>query len=113
MQAASLVQDEDIIRGALVSSRSLSGPLTANNGDILREAAIHSQGIAVLPDFLVEDELQAGRLQRILPEYHLEEYGVYAVWASRKFTPLKTREFVEFLAARLGNLGPESPMTMV
>jgi DNA-binding transcriptional LysR family regulator len=79
---------------------SVSGPLSANNGDVLREAAIGGQGIAVLPDFLVEDELASGRLQRILKDYEPPDYGLYAVWASGGFMPTKIRLLVDFLLER-------------
>lgn len=79
---------------------SVSGPLSANNGDVLREAAIAGQGIAVLPDFLVEEELASGRLQRILTDYEPPDYGLYAVWASGGFMPTKIRLLVDFLLER-------------
>jgi len=79
---------------------AVSGPLSANNGDVLKEAAVHSQGIAVLPDFLAEEELKQGRLQLILTDYTPAEYGLYAVWASRNFTPTKIRALVDFLVEK-------------
>ena len=79
---------------------AVNGPLSANNGDVLKEAAIRSQGIAILPDFLVDEDLKQGRLQRILTDYSPSEYGLYAVWASRNFTPTKIRTLVDFLVEK-------------
>jgi len=76
---------------------AVSGPLSANNGDVLREAAIRSQGIVILPDFLSEEDLEQGRLERILTDYSPSDFGLYAVWASRNFTPTKIRTLVDFL----------------
>ncbi len=76
---------------------AVSGPLSANNGDVLRDAACRGQGIALLPDFIADDDLASGRLQRILPHFESVNYGLYAVWASGKFMPSKVRLLVDFL----------------
>ena len=76
---------------------AVSGPLSANNGDVLKEAAIRSQGIVILPDFLAEGAFAQGRLEPILTDCSPSDYGLYAVWASRNFTPSKIRKLVDFL----------------
>ncbi|KAG1260976.1 hypothetical protein G6F65_014962 [Rhizopus arrhizus] len=48
---------------------AVSSLLHANNGDVLREAAIAGMGVILQPDFLLEDALADGRLVRVLPEY--------------------------------------------
>jgi DNA-binding transcriptional LysR family regulator len=79
---------------------AVSGPLSANNGDVLRDAACRGQGIVLLPDFIAEDDLAAGRLQRILIEYEPLKYGLFAVWPSGRFMPSKVRLLVDFLLER-------------
>jgi DNA-binding transcriptional LysR family regulator len=79
---------------------AVSGPLSANNGDVLRDAACRGQGIALLPDFIVEEDLATERLRRILPDHEPLQYGLYAVWASGKFMPSKVRLLVDFLLER-------------
>jgi DNA-binding transcriptional LysR family regulator len=76
---------------------AVSGPLSANNGDLLRDAACRGQGIALLPDFIVEEDLTAGRLQQVLSDYEPLKYGLYVVWASGSFMPSKVRRLVDFL----------------
>jgi DNA-binding transcriptional LysR family regulator len=85
---------------------AVSGPLSANNGDVLRDAACRGQGIALLPDFIAEEDLAAGRLQRILIDYEPLKYGLFAVWASGRFMPSKVRLLVDFLLARFAPLTP-------
>jgi len=81
---------------------AVSGPLCANNGDLLRQAAIAGLGIASLPEFLLEDDLTAGRLVPILTGYSAPPLICSALWPSRQFVPAKVRVFVEFLAENLG-----------
>ncbi len=47
----------------------VSGPLRANNSEVLREAALGGLGIALLPDFTASDLLKHGQLQQVLPDW--------------------------------------------
>jgi DNA-binding transcriptional LysR family regulator len=80
----------------------LSGPLTANNGDLLHEAALAGLGIALLPTFLCGDALRGGRLAALLPEHPPPELAIHAVYASRRHLSARVRSFVDYLAAHLG-----------
>ncbi len=77
---------------------TVSARLYANNGDTCRAAALEHQGIILQPDFLVEEDLRAGRLKELLPDYRLAELEIYALYASRKQLPLKLRYLIDFLA---------------
>ena len=81
---------------------AVTGPLCANNGDLLREAAVAGLGIVHMPEFLVGDDLAAGRLVPILTDYGTLPLACSALWPSRQFVPAKVRVFVEFLAETLG-----------
>ena len=80
----------------------ISGPIRADNGDIIRLAALSDAGIVFQPHFIVDDDIEAGRLVRVLPEWQSAELGVYAVYPSRKHLSAKVRTFVDFLVAALG-----------
>lgn len=69
----------------------------ANNGDTCRAAALQHQGIILQPSFLVQSDLRSGALKEILPKYRLGEFGIYAVYASRRQLPLKLRQMIDFL----------------
>lgn len=68
-----------------------------NSGDTCREAALQGQGVVLQPDFLVGPDLRAGRLVELMPAYRSLELGVYAVYATRKHLPMKTRRLIDFL----------------
>jgi DNA-binding transcriptional LysR family regulator len=79
----------------------IAGPMKADNGDIIRLAAIAGAGIAFQPGFIVDADIAAGRLVRVLPDWRSAEMGIYAVYPSRKHLSAKVRTFVDFLAGAL------------
>jgi DNA-binding transcriptional LysR family regulator len=80
----------------------INGNLRANNGDLLRVAALGGAGIVLQPRFLVGADLRAGRLQAVLTDYECRELGIYAVYPSRKYLSAKVRTFIDFLVERFG-----------
>jgi len=74
-----------------------------NSGDTCRIAALHDQGVVLQPDFLVGEDLRRGELVELMPQYRSIELGVHAVYASRKYLPMKTRRLVDFLAEAFAN----------
>jgi DNA-binding transcriptional LysR family regulator len=58
-------------------------------------------GVALLADFLVANDKERAQLKRLLPEYAQPPLHIYACYPSRKHAPLKTRVFVDYLAAAL------------
>ena len=83
-------------------SVAINSRLCSNNGDALRDAAVAGQGITKLPTFLVGDDIQAGRLSVILPDYPPTQLGIYALYAPNKFLAAKTRVLIDFLVERFG-----------
>lgn len=75
-----------------------------NNGDTCRAVALAHQGIILQPTFLVGDDLAAGRLVEILPQYRSIELGIYAVYPTRKHVAPKVRALVNFLEEKLSEL---------
>ena len=65
---------------------------------MLRQAAIAGLGLAVLPSFMIAEELGADRLRTVLTGYRRGKIGIYAVHPSRRQTPAKVRAFVDALA---------------
>ena len=78
----------------------VAGPVHANNGDMLAAAAVEGIGIAMEPDFIVDADVAAGRLVRVLDDYVPAPTIVYAVYPSRRHLSAKVRAFVDFLAER-------------
>jgi DNA-binding transcriptional LysR family regulator len=74
--------------------------LCANNAEVLREAAQRGRGIALLPDFVMEDALQRGALVRILTGYFAPATALYAVYPPTRHLAVKVRVFIDFLVER-------------
>ncbi|MDO9404831.1 MAG: LysR family transcriptional regulator [Polaromonas sp.] len=64
------------------------------------EAVRLGAGVSVLPDYLVSDDLQKGRLIQVLPAWTLPSGGIHAVFPAARFRPPKVRAFVDLLAER-------------
>lgn len=74
------------------------GDCQCNNSLVLREALLEGAGIGLLPSFLVADDIAAGSLQVVLPEWTPEARTLYAVFPQPRQPSPKVREFVDFLA---------------
>lgn len=77
---------------------TVNAPIHANNGDTCRLAALEHQGIILQPTFLIADDLRRGTLVEVMPEFRSIELGIFAVYPTRKFLPLKVRRLIDFLA---------------
>jgi Transcriptional regulator len=71
--------------------------IKADNSSVLRAFALTGQGVAILPDWLIEDDLRSGRLIHLLPEWQLTRQGVYALYPDTRHLPLKVRVFIDFM----------------
>lgn len=74
----------------------------SNNGDVLKDAAIHGQGIALLPTFIVGDALQAGELRTVLADYAPPEVTLCALYPRHRHLSAKVKLFVDLLEHRCG-----------
>ncbi len=81
---------------------SVNGVLCSNNGEVLKDAAVRGLGITLLPRFIVGEELQQGRLQIVLPDYHSPELSIYVIYSVNRHLSTKVRLLVDFLQERFG-----------
>jgi DNA-binding transcriptional LysR family regulator len=85
-------------------SVSVRGVVSTNNHEAVRGAALSGLGIALLPNYLIIDDIQAGRLAHVLPEYGSEALPVYVVYPSRRQPAPRTRVVIDFLIAETHRL---------
>lgn len=64
----------------------------------LAHHAVHAGiGIALLPDWLVADDLRTGTLRPVLPDHAPLAGRLFAAYTSRKYMTAKVRSFIDFL----------------
>ncbi|MGY2233024.1 LysR family transcriptional regulator [Pseudomonas tolaasii] len=71
--------------------------LVADSAAVLQAFAVRGHGVAVLPQWLVHADLEAGRLVRLLPDHRFAPQGVYAIYPDTRHLPLKVRAFIDFM----------------
>ena len=59
-------------------------------------------GLALLPTFIIGQDLQAGRLRAVLSEYIPIDQHVHALYLPTRHLPAKVRTFIDFLVNRFG-----------
>ncbi|MBV8658551.1 MAG: LysR family transcriptional regulator [Burkholderiales bacterium] len=80
----------------------VKGRFTVNNGQALKSAALAGFGIIMQPALLVDDDVAAGRLVRLLSEYELPSRPMSIVYPADKRPTPKLRSFVDFMVATFG-----------
>jgi DNA-binding transcriptional LysR family regulator len=79
----------------------VQGHTMISNAIALQQCAIAGMGFALLPNWLIEDDLQDGRLVNVYPSYDVTatefDTAAWLVYPSRAYVPLKVRVFIDFL----------------
>lgn len=83
-----------------IQTVKVSGPLSANNGEIVHQWALDGHGIILRSIWDVSSSLETGHLVRVLPEYR-QEAEVSAVYPLRLTESAKVRVCVQFLERKL------------
>ncbi|WP_432769680.1 LysR family transcriptional regulator [Sphingopyxis sp.] len=78
-----------------------TGPLFANNGDIMIPLLIAGGGIAVLPDFIAEEALVAGDVVRILTDWSLPQSFLHLLSPPSRLRPARVMALSDHLVDTL------------
>ena len=70
----------------------------------LRRMAVSGMGVAALPRFLVEEDIQAGRLVALSPNWELMALNMYVLWPNNAPREGLTMRFVHLLAQQLSDI---------
>jgi DNA-binding transcriptional LysR family regulator len=90
-----------LLKGTQITKVSVGSKFAINNVGMIRRLATLDMGIVLMSEKIVGDDLNNGRLRRILPQWQGSPVSVYAITETR-LLPAKTRCFIEFLSERLG-----------
>ena len=79
-------------------SLPVGGRFAAASGAVMRQAALAGMGIAVLPTFMIHEQVRQGLLQVLLEEHFAGvELGMHAIYAEGPRPSGKVRAFVDVL----------------
>lgn len=80
--------------------------LQSSDARMVRNAVLRGMGVSVLPRFLVNEDLKAGTLVRLLPEFSVTGYWLKVLVPRMKMNRPAVRELVEFLKSRMQPIPP-------
>jgi DNA-binding transcriptional LysR family regulator len=92
-------------RGGATQSVRVHSAMCANSSPALRLAMLRGGGIALLPTYVVGEDIRRGEALRVLPEaVPIGTFGdrLYAVYLQNRFLPPKVRVFIDYLLEKIG-----------
>lgn len=98
----------------MVTEQPIGGDIVLSPATALRDAVLSGLGPALLPDWLVDGDIRAGRLTHCLPDWRVTPTtfatAAWFVYPSRAFLPLKVRVMIDFLRQSLAAPMPGLPI---
>ena len=86
----------------------VKGRTVISNAIALQQCAIAGMGLALLPHWLIDKELESGALIEVLPSYDVTatdfQTSAWLVYPSKSYVPLKVKVFIDFLKKNIGNV---------
>ena len=79
----------------------IDGPLRTDNGDAMLPALRAGLGVARLPQFLVDEDLAAGRLEAVLEDWSGGAIGLHLLTPPGTLRPARVEALIQFLSERL------------
>lgn len=95
----------ELERGPSRRTWKATGAFSANNGDLLARLAVNGEGIALLPRFIVDEDLAAGRLVEVLPDWSAPQIWLTLYYPPYERLPLKVATFSDFFETYILDLG--------
>ena len=81
--------------------------LNISNALAIQEAALNGLGIALIADWMIDEDLKNGKCIDIFPNYEVAatsfETAAWMIYSNRKFLPMKVRATIDFLTTHLKN----------
>jgi DNA-binding transcriptional LysR family regulator len=83
---------------------TVKGVLCSNNGEVLKDAAVQGLGIALLPTFIIKQELKQKTLAIVLSDYQPHAIDLCLIYPLNRHLNTKIKLFVEFFRQKFGML---------
>ena len=88
-------------RNKEISEIPVSGSTVISNAIALQECTLAAMGLALLPNWLIDEDLRTGKLVNVFPDYEVTatdfNTAAWLIYPNRSYVPLKVRVFIDFL----------------
>jgi DNA-binding transcriptional LysR family regulator len=85
----------------------LEGALESTDGEVARQWALCGYGLAVKSIWDVADDLRAGRLKTVMPEWRYPDAPLHALYHRNRFLAPRVRALLDFLTERFAQTSGE------
>ncbi len=83
----------------------VTGKHLVTNSQAIKQCLLAGMGLALLPNWLVSDEIQSGLLVRLFDEFDVTatdfDGAIWLLYPSREYVPLKTRVFINHIVEHI------------
>jgi len=93
-----------VVRDGVVTTVKVEARLIVNDFEFLEDAARRGLGVAMIPNFRCIEDLRAGTLERLLPEWCSGETPLHAVYPSTRHLSPKVVAFLDHLRDQISRL---------
>ena len=77
----------------------VSGPVRVNDPQAMFELVCAHQGIALVPDWVISDEIKSGRVQWLMQDFYPIPQPVNFVYPHTRFLSQRARSFIDYILA--------------
>ena len=71
--------------------------LLVDDFSVLKQSIVDGLGIAVLPEYIAQEEVEAGKLVKLLPAWGMEDIDIYALYPRNRAKIPKVKAFLNFI----------------
>lgn len=90
-----------------IAEPTLRAPLVSTTIESLNHVVLEGLGIACLPDYMVNQAVEQGRLQRVLDDYLEHRGSFWMLWPSSRHASAKLRVFIDHMCTGLFPVGTD------
>lgn len=80
---------------------SLQACFSSDNTLMCQQLIQAGCGIGYLPEWAIREDLKQGRLVRLLPDYTIPDFPLYAAYVDRVYLSAKVRTMIDFLSSQI------------
>ncbi len=82
-----------------IETIAVNGMFRVNSPIAVRDLAIAGHGVAIIPEFVVRDQLDTGDLAEVMRGKVALNWSIFAVYLRRRYVPARVRAYVDHMAA--------------